>query len=413
MSGKYPSLGFDPARGDVAAVRSVAKQLDDTATYSREAHEVLVSVKNQEDVWKGEAAKAFVGSLGELPQYLADAQESLNKASKALATWGDRLQEHQTEASRLEERARLALQNYEAKTKAAENARNAAQHNADDPALRDAAVQKINAANDAWDEVEDIRRKAGDLQDTWQDDARTCADKLNDAAQKAPNKPFFDSLSDMWDDAGKWFKDHLGDIGDIAGIVSAVAGALAFIPVCAPIAGPVALIAGGVALAAHGADMVVNEKYDDMNGWISLGGDVAGLIPGVGAISKGFNAAGDVVAGADRLVDVSRATGASGMLDTAGEAVYKGGRAFAQEAGEAAQEPAKAFDVLADKVVTAHAPVELQHNVAKAFQGGTSVALQVPAAAGLISNDQATTDAKNVSGAVAGVLSGLSIKGAS
>ncbi|MBQ0926554.1 putative T7SS-secreted protein [Saccharopolyspora endophytica] len=413
MSGKCPSLGFDPARGDIAAVRSVAKQLDDTATYSREAHEVLMSVKNQKDVWKGEAAKAFAGGLGELPQYLADAQESLKNASKALTAWGDRLQEHQNEAARLEDRARRALQDYEAKTKAAESARNAAQQNADDPVLHDSAVQKVTAANDAWDEVESIRRKAGDLQDIWEDDARTCADKLNEAAQKAPNKAFFDSLSEIWDDAGKWFKDHLGDIGDIAGIVSAVAGALALIPVCAPIAGPIALIAGGVALAAHGADMVVNEKYDDMNAWVSLGGDVAGLVPGVGAISKGFNAAGDVVAGADRLVDVSRATGASGMLDTAGEAVYKGGRAFAQEAGQAAQEPAKAFDVLADKLVKADAPVELQQNVAKVFQGGASVALQVPAAAGLISNDQATTDAKNASGAVAGVLSGISIKGAS
>lgn len=408
--GTYPSLGFDPARGDVAGVRSVAKQLGDTATYSREAHEVLMSVKNQKDVWQGEAAKAFADGLGELPKYLDDAHTSLRDAGKALSTWGDRLQEHQREATRLEEQARRALQDYEAKTKAAEGARNAAQQNADNPEMRDAATQKINAANDAWDEVEAIRRKAADLQDTWEDDARSCAEKLNEAAEKAPNKAFFESFGELFDDAGKWFKDHLGDIGDIAGIVSAVAGALAFIPVLAPVAGPVALIAGGVALAAHGADMAVNAKFDDPNAWVSVGGDVLGLVPGVGAISKGFNAASDVVAGADRMVDVTRATGAAGMLDTAGEAAVKGGRAFADEAAQAAQEPARAFTQVAEKALGPTASEGLQQSVAKAVQGGTAVGLQVPSGAGLVGNDQNTTDAKNAGGVASGILSGIAVR---
>lgn len=408
--GKYPSLGFDPARGNVAEVRSVSRQLGDTATYSREAHEVLVSVKNQKDVWQGEAAKAFADSLGELPKYLDDAQESLKIASKALTTWGDRLQDHQREAARLEEQARRALQDYEAKTKAAEGARSAAQQQADDPELHDAAVQKINAANDAWDEVESIRRKAGDLQDTWEDDARACADKLNEAAQKAPNKAFADSFSEMWSDTGKWFKDHLGDIGDIAGIVSAVAGALAFIPVLAPFAGPIALIAGGVALAAHGADMVVNEKFDDENAWVSVSGDVLGLLPGVGAVSKGFDVAGDVVAGADRMVDVTRATGVAGMAESASEAALKGGRTVAQEVFHDAQKPAMAFNWVAEKALGPTASEGMQRSVAGALQGGTTVGLQVPSGAGLFANDQNTTDAKNASGFASGILSGIAVK---
>lgn len=413
---KYPSLGFDPARGNVAVVRDVAKQMADTGKYSQEAHDVLKSVKDQRDVWTGEAARAFADNLGELPKYLDDAHSSLEAAGKALSTWGDRLEAHQREAVRLEQQARQALKDYEAKSAAAESARNAAAQQADDPELRDGATNKINAANAAWEEVEAIRRKAENLRDTWEEDARTCTKALNEAAEKAPNKAFFDSFGELFDDAGKWFKDHLGDIGDIAGIVSAVAGALAFIPVLTPIAGPVALIAGGVALAAHGADMVVNEKYDDPNAWVSLGGDVLGVLPGVGAVSKGFNAAGDVVSGADRMVDVTRATGATGVLDTAGEAAAKGGRAFADEAAEAAKEPAKAFQWVAEKAVGENpllrdaATEGMQESVAKALQGGTGVALQVPSGAGLFGNDQNTTDAKNTAGTAGAILGGIQLK---
>ncbi|WP_158056901.1 hypothetical protein [Saccharomonospora sp. CUA-673] len=48
--GKYPALGFDPARGNVGTVRELASQMSDTATYAGEAHEVLVSVQQNKDV---------------------------------------------------------------------------------------------------------------------------------------------------------------------------------------------------------------------------------------------------------------------------------------------------------------------------------------------------------------------------
>jgi hypothetical protein len=64
----------------------------------------------------------------------------------------------------------------------------------------------------------------------------------------------------MFSDFGNWVKGHLGDIGDIAGVIAAVAGALSFIPILAPITGPIALAAGGVALLAHGADMAEKGK---------------------------------------------------------------------------------------------------------------------------------------------------------
>ncbi|RCW43123.1 hypothetical protein DFQ14_10710 [Halopolyspora algeriensis] len=420
MSGtKYPSLGFDPARGNVAMVRDIAEQMTDTGKYSEEAYDVLKSVQGQRDVWTGEAARAFAEDLGELPKYLNDAHSSLEAAGKALRTWGDRLEEHQKEAVRLEQQARQALEDYNAKNAAAEAARSAAVQQADSPELRDSATKKINAANDAWGAVEAIRKKAEALQDTWEDDARTCSKALNEAAEKAPNKAFFESFGELFDDPGKWFKDHLGDLGDIAGIVSTVAGALALIPAFIPIAGPIALAAGGVALAAHGGDMVANEKYDDPNAWMTVGGDVLGVLPGVGAVSKGFNAAGDVVAGVDRVVDVTRTTGAAGMLDTAGEAVAKGSKGFSDEIDSVVRdmkEPAKAFQWVAEKAVGGNqlladaATAGAQESAAKVLQGGTDVALQVPSGVGLFEKGQDTTDAKNSAGAAGAILSGIQLK---
>lgn len=410
---KYPALGFDPARGNVTVVRDIAKQMTDVSKYAQEAYEVLKSVQDQRDVWKGEAARGFADNLGELPKYLDDAHASLEAAGKALRTWADRLEDHQKEADRLEQQARRALEEYKAKSAAAESARNSALQQSDNPELRDEATRKINEANAAWEDVEAIRRKAEDLQDTWEDDARTCAKALNEAAEKAPNKSFFESLGELFDDPGKWFKDHLGDIGDIAGIVSAVSGALALIPVLTPVAGPVALITGGSALFTHGADMVVNEKYDDPWAWVTLGGDVLGVIPGVGAISKGFGAASDVVAGVDHMVDVSRAAGLKGAFDTAGEALAKGSSSFLAEA-QKMEGASKSFQWVADKAIGEHltdpAAKALKDSVAKMFQGGTNVALQVPNAAGLISNDQEVADAKNTSSVLGGILNGIQIK---
>lgn len=282
------------------------------------------------------------------------------------------------------------------------------------PEVRESATNKINAANDAWSSLEAIRKKAESLQDIWEDDARTCAKALNEAAEKAPNKAFFESFGELFADAGKWFKDHLGDIGDIAGIVSAVAGVLAFIPVLTPIAGPIALAAGGVALAAHGGDMVANEKYDDPNAWIGLGSDVLGVIPGVGAISKGFGAAGDVVAGADRLVDVGRATGVTGMVNTAGEAAVQGGRAFSDEMAQVVtdmKEPSKAFQWVAEKAIGGtDEAAAAAGDLAKTMQGGANAGLQVPSGVGLFQNDEGTTSVKNVAGGVGGVLNGIQLK---
>ena len=366
---QYPSLGFDPARGNVGTVRALARQMTDTGTYAKEAHDALRSVQHNKDVWTGNAAKAFSEKLGDLPGYLDDAHASLEQAGEALKAWSHRLEGHQKHARELEDQARQAIF-------AAEQADAAAQQ-----ARPDAAEQANQAAASAWDKVVEICRHAADLRDVWEDDARICSEALNEAGDRAPDTGFFDALGD----AAGWVTDHLGVIGDVAGVISAVAGVLAFIPVLAPVAGPLALIAGGVALAAHGAEMVAEDKWDEPNAWVGLGGDFLGVLPGVGAVSKGMSAATDTLH----------------VVDGLGTAASTGTRAFLAEAGQVA-EPAKMFAALGKK-----AEATLGGNadtIAKAVQNTTSLGVQAPVVADNVIGGETTENIKDGVGYGAGAV---------
>lgn len=96
---------------------------------------------------------------------------------------------------------------------------------------------------------------------------------------------------------GKW-------IGDLAGVVSAVAGTAALIPPLTPFAAPIALIAGGVALAGHAYDfgeelyehVAHGEEFDAGAQLTTLVSDGVGLVPGVAAL-RGTAGAFDSVSG--------------------------------------------------------------------------------------------------------------------
>jgi hypothetical protein len=417
---QYPCLGFDPARGNVAAVRDLADQLTGTGICAGEAYDVLKSVKDNKDVWTGDAAKAFAGNLDELPGFLDGACTSMQDAGKALTTWSDRLEAHQRRARELEEQARQAIAAAERADATAAQANAAANtsiaYDANDAAAAqaaqrqaqanaDAATRANEAAGNAWGAVEDIRREAENLRDLWKDDSRICAEALNEASENAPDSGLFDKISDAVDNAGEWLAENLGDI---AGIVAAVAGVLAFIPVLTPFMAPLAIGAGAIALAAHGTEMVVKGKWDDPNAWVELGTDAVGLIPGVRALGKGFDVASDVIAGTDKLVDVSR-VGVSGMADTAGEAALRGGQAFAHEMSQ----PSTAAKWLVERttgVNMADDATELVNratNTARTIEGGTNVALQVPSAVSFGDNSPETNTAKDAAGYGSLVLSGI------
>ncbi|SFP77181.1 hypothetical protein SAMN05421810_103365 [Amycolatopsis arida] len=420
----FPALGFDPARGDVGRVREIATELSGTGRYAGEAYDVLRSIQDKRDVWTGDAATAFVEKLGELPGFLEGARDSMTSAGSALSIWADRLEAHQRRARELEERARKAIAAAEQADVAARQASAVANrpiaYDANDPAAAQAAERRAQAnataaadanraAGAAWANVEDLRREAENLRHRWEDDARICAEALNEAAGGAPDSGLFDDIGDFVNDAGEWLAENLGDI---AGIVSAIAGVLAFIPVLTPIMAPIALGTGALALAAHGTEMIVEGKWDDPMAWAELGGDLVGLVPGLGAATDGVATAMRVASGAEKTIDVTR-VGLSGMAETASEAIYTGAKVF----GDDMAKPSMAAQWVAQKAMGANPLIDtaemsaMTANVAKALEGGANVSLQIPQGIALAdSGPEATAakDATTVAGGVLGTISGIS-----
>ncbi|MBB3051909.1 hypothetical protein FHS23_002938 [Prauserella isguenensis] len=253
----------------------------------------------------------------------------------------------------------------------------------------EAASTANRAAGAAWDKVDNIRRQAQQLMETWHQNGAACAEQLNRAAELAPDKGFFESIGDALIGAGDWVMDHLEQIGDVAGMISAVAGALAFIPVLTPVMAPIAIVSGGAALAAHAGDIVANGKAGSLNAWISVGGDALGLIPGVGAISRGVDAATTSL----RTVDGLMPAAASGFSDFAAEAARTGGDA-ASAFKWLGQNAADTFGGSADVL-------------AKSMQGGVNVALQGPTAADWVVGNGTTGDVKNAAGAASAGLNSV------
>ncbi|OLT45128.1 hypothetical protein BJF85_01555 [Saccharomonospora sp. CUA-673] len=252
----------------------------------------------------------------------------------------------------------------------------------------EAAAAANRAAGEAWGKVEQIRRQAEQLMETWNQDGATCAEALNRAAELAPDKGFFESIGDAFASAGDWVMDHLGEIGDVAGMISAVAGALSFIPVLAPVTGPIALAAGGIALAAHGGEMVKEGKWDEPSAWVGLGADALGVLPGVGAVSKGL----------------ATATDSLQVVDGLAPAAMSGGKVMLQEAGKVA-EPAKLMGAFGEKM--AGSVGGNADTIAKVTQNTLSLGGQVPSGLDMAIGNETTGAAKDVAGYAGGGLAGV------
>lgn len=163
-----------------------------------------------------------------------------------------------------------------------------------------------------------------------------------------------------------------GLIGDIFGMVSAVTGVLALIPVLTPVMGPVALLTGAVALSANAASMAMKGDWDSPTAWAGLAGDTLGLVPGVGAVAKGARAAAK---------GATVATGSMRAVSRIGVAARTGGRVFlAEVAGPGAAQASKLFTYVGDKAaaVGGRALAGKGATIAKVLQGSVDLATQVP-----------------------------------
>ncbi|MHC0430935.1 hypothetical protein ACX6XY_12195 [Streptomyces sp. O3] len=159
--------------------------------------------------------------------------------------------------------------------------------------------------------------------------------------------------------------DRWGFWGDVLGMVSAVAGVLAFIPGLSVIAGPVAILTAAVSLGLHAKAISLKDKVETADG-ITIAADVISAIPFVGTVSKGAKGA----------------WAAARMNKVANVVVSNSGRAFVGAiASKSASDASRVFDYLGKKGAKAVTGTATQSKIpGKVLEGAFALATQVPTA---------------------------------
>ena len=331
----YPHLGFNPVPGDTETVRGLHKKLNDCAKTLEGAHDLVTKLLDG-SYWKGDAAVAFREQLdgGPLPLNLKNAAHSIRKAAKQLVSWEGELDDYQRRARKLEEDAKDAQA-------AVDRAEARAAEAADDPHLKgkgadsDAAHKTLTHANsdvkEAQAELDKVIGRAKKLAEEHESTAKRRAGKIRDATKKlVPHEPGW------FDEALDWLSDNLPDI------LSFVAGAIAVtaLLLSGPLGWSLATIAtlmltsSAISLTAFAMRISDPEVWAslwdgitkgevDADFWsnaVSVGADLAGALPGVGAVIKGgAEAAQAIRAGSQGLGFWQQAaTYGSRTLDEAG-----------------------------------------------------------------------------------------------
>ena len=257
MSGDFPSLGFDPAPGDLATAGQVAQAVADTA---RALAEISVLLSGAADgAWRGQAAIAFRDLLDdEFRPKVTTAARSFDVAHRALDDWLDTMGSSQSRARSLEAQhvdavrrarsAHAALASVPEATPPVGATRTPEEASAESERLRArAAVSRSVSSADA--EVDRIERDARNLSDEYEDLGRQAAARLQRAMDIAPTEPGFwqrladdvgaavDAIDDFADDLGDRLVELLEELAplldlfaDIAGFVGMIGSVLAWIP---------------------------------------------------------------------------------------------------------------------------------------------------------------------------------------
>ena len=355
----YPHLGWNPVPGIPSEVNALRQKVASAATALRSCHTQLDKLISESSYWQGDAAKAFRDAIdGELPTYIKNAARSLEKAAAQLGIWDGDLTSNRDLAQKYDA---AAAEKKSAVASAKERHAQAEKH----PDLRlagqefptqeeaDAATARLRAAerslneatialNKANGEYDDIIAKAEVLEHTHTDNAETVAKSLDDATDKlAPQEPGWLSkaVDAIWDGikaTGDFLLEHAGTIGAIAGLLALIPGPWS------PALLAVSVLCSAVQLGNDIGDGALQDlahwppNMDTLGAATSIGGDVLGMLPGVGVAAraasgtiKGAAAAartGEALSAADKaaqfgqnLVKVtsrvanSGAAGASGM----------------------------------------------------------------------------------------------------
>lgn len=289
----FSALGFDPAPGDISAVRGFIAQLDHGA---RSTAEALSLMEEGDGSWEGEAAAAFRQTLDDafLPQ-LRDVHDAFAGSRDALSTWQTRLTDFQSRARLLEDEARAA--------QAVVNRRSSELAQARDDARADPVAAAENTdladadrrARTAQAGVDDVRRRAHALEREVDSAAATCASALKTgvaliAAYKGSR---WDQFTEWVGEVGSaiadgytWFMDNVMPI--LEDIIDTIGPIVAVLALFIPALGPLALALAIAAVAIDGLQALRGEEGAAEDFFVGL----AGLAMG-GALGKLGKALGD------------------------------------------------------------------------------------------------------------------------
>jgi uncharacterized protein YukE len=300
---EWPGLGFNPAKGDLHTVESLAYDVQSVGDELDSLRDLLRSIGKTDGVWEGEAAQNFSTKLGELPKYLKQGTESMGDCAKALKTWQTKLTDFQSRAKGLEADAVEARA--KVKQTGEDNDRVNAKINtviknktelteAEAKQLGDESDAAVAAANAAVDALNKLIDEAEKLQASWKDRAGEAERAILKASENHPPDLHWwdqalDSLSSGWRDFKDWLVENADLLSTISSALAAAAIACQFIPVVGQVAG--AVLGAGSVICAAGAmagHWMGNARGNGTPAW-KIGLDALGIIPGLGA-AKGFTA---------------------------------------------------------------------------------------------------------------------------
>ncbi|MDI3418061.1 putative T7SS-secreted protein [Streptomyces luteolus] len=301
----WPGLKFNPAKGDLEAIDDLASDVKAVSTELDELEELLTSIGKNSGVWRGEAAERFSKKLGKLPKYLNQGSDSMGRCAKTLHKWHSQLSQMQHNAQGLEAEAVTARREADRLTSA---------YNSENDRLRalgpmpadeaDRLNQKLDRqraeVEQAQDKLEKLIREAEDIYGRWNDRAQIAEAAIIEASENHPPDFGFwervgDGLKEVARDAGDWLAENADLLSTISSALTTAALACQIIPGIGTAAG-VALgaAAGAFALGAMAGHAVQGMRGQKM-GWVKMGLDAFGVIPGASGLiglARGGKAAG-------------------------------------------------------------------------------------------------------------------------
>ncbi|MEU6964277.1 hypothetical protein [Streptomyces chrestomyceticus] len=161
-----------------------------------------------------------------------------------------------------------------------------------------------------------------------------------------------------------------GVFGDILGIVSAVSGVLALIPVLTPLFGPIAVVTAAASLGAHTVDAVIKGDWDAAT-IAGLAADAFAALPGVGAVAKSLKAGKAIT----KTIGIGAKAGTKASV-----AVRRAGMTFlAETGGKGASDATKVFNYIGTKGAKIVGVSEKAGKITgKVLQGSVNLGTQVP-----------------------------------